>query len=110
MNTNDDNWERGETNFFVGHQLGDCENFPIGRSPVSATLEHRGSDGGHVYNLVLSDSYPSKVQQTCLIDEKLDGTSEKRVTCVLEQSFEEGRECNGHSSFCNMRDSIYFSK
>lgn len=102
LNTDDDNWERGEINFFVGHQLGACQNFPISDSPIRATLKHKGNDGGHIFNFVLSGSFPSKVQQTCLVNEKLDGRSEKTVTCILERRFSEGSECNGHSSFCTL--------
>ena len=29
LNSNDDNWEKGEINYFVGHQLGACQNFPL---------------------------------------------------------------------------------
>ena len=29
LNSNDDNWEKGQINFFVGHQLGACQNFPL---------------------------------------------------------------------------------
>ena len=29
LNSNDNNWEKGEINYFVGHQLGACQNFPL---------------------------------------------------------------------------------
>ena len=29
LKTDDDNWEKGQINYFVGHQIGSCENFPL---------------------------------------------------------------------------------
>jgi hypothetical protein len=29
LNTKDNNWEQGEVNYFVGYQLGECENFQL---------------------------------------------------------------------------------
>ena len=29
LKTEDDNWEKGEINYFVGYQIGGCENFPL---------------------------------------------------------------------------------
>ena len=29
LNTDDDNWEKGHVNYFVGHQIDACENFPM---------------------------------------------------------------------------------
>ena len=29
LNTDDDNWEKGHVNYFVGHQIDACENFPL---------------------------------------------------------------------------------
>ena len=29
LNTDDDNWEQGEVNYFVGYQIGNCQNFPL---------------------------------------------------------------------------------
>ena len=29
LKTEDDNWEKGEINYFVGYQIGACENFPL---------------------------------------------------------------------------------
>ena len=29
LKTDDDNWEKGEINYFVGYQIGACENFPL---------------------------------------------------------------------------------
>ena len=29
LKTEDDNWEKGEINYFVGHQIGGCDNFPL---------------------------------------------------------------------------------
>ena len=40
LNTRDDNWERGETNLFVGRQLGQCENHPLFRAPT-LTVKHK---------------------------------------------------------------------
>ena len=49
LNTNDDNWERGETNFFIGSaQIGsECHGFAINDGEhVELTLKHKGNDGG----------------------------------------------------------------
>ena len=51
LNTNDDNWERGETNFFIGSaQIGsECHGFAINDGEhVELTLKHKGNDGGHL--------------------------------------------------------------
>ena len=29
LNTDDDNWEKGHVNYFVGQQIDECENFPL---------------------------------------------------------------------------------
>ena len=29
LNTEDNNWEKGEVNYFVGSQIGSCENFSL---------------------------------------------------------------------------------
>mgnify|MGYP001196835805 FL=1 len=29
LKTDDNNWEKGEINYFVGYQIGACENFPL---------------------------------------------------------------------------------
>ena len=104
LNTDDDNWERGEVNFFVGRQLGACENFPINWARIEATLMHRGNDGGRVHHRERSDAYPvHDARQTCFINVKLDGTSDMRVNCTMEQGNGGARRCNGGHSFCDLR-------
>ena len=50
LNTEVNNWERGQQNFFVGRQLGNCENFDLvaGSDKLSITIQHSGSDGGKI--------------------------------------------------------------
>ena len=47
LKTDDDNWEQGQVNYFVGFQLGSCENF---------TLDYKG-----ILKLQLSNMFVCKI-------------------------------------------------
>ena len=39
LKTEDDNWEQGEINYFVGYQIGACENFSLDSEGMMTTFE-----------------------------------------------------------------------
>lgn len=102
LNTKDDNWQRGEINYFVGSQLGPCADFELDSTGVSLTLRHEGPDGGHVTSMTLSGSYPSKASFTCPIGQKLDDDESFQTTCVETIQDLPDDHCNGHPGFCDL--------
>ena len=54
LNTEDNNWELGQTDWFVGRQLGGCNGFPAD-GPVMLTLQHGGSNAGRLQYIRLHD-------------------------------------------------------
>ena len=43
LNTDEDNWEVGETNFFVGRQIGGCNGFDLFNENLTLTVQHSGT-------------------------------------------------------------------
>ena len=43
LNTDEDNWEVGETNFFVGRQIGGCNGFDLSNGNLTLTVQHSGT-------------------------------------------------------------------
>ena len=39
LKTEDDNWEQGEINYFVGYQIKSCENFPVDSEGTTLSFE-----------------------------------------------------------------------
>ena len=110
LNTNDNNWELGETNFFVGHQLNKCEDFEISpMNDLSVRIQHQGSDGGKIDHIKLRGSLRNRNELICKVNKKLDDSESVTVHCspVEETSKtpneeQQIRECMGNSKFCNI--------
>ncbi len=59
LNTNDNNWEPNEVNFFVGRQLGGCSDFFVNETNdegLRVTLAHSGSNAVEIKRLYLLGS------------------------------------------------------
>jgi len=56
LNTEDNNWELGQTDWFVGRQLGGCNGFaPAEEVPLTLKLQHGGSNAGRLEYIRLHD-------------------------------------------------------
>ena len=42
LNSEYDNWERAEVNYFVGRQIGGCDGFDISGPNLTLTVNHKG--------------------------------------------------------------------
>ena len=112
LNTSDNNWEKGETNFFIGHQLHHCENFDLSTS-VSASLkvQHYGSDGGKIQRVELRGALRHQNELVCVVETKLDNSESVTVNCVpnvetdwnTPLSNNDGKNCMGKPEFCNVK-------
>ena len=66
LNTAVNNWERGQHNFFVGRQLGACQNFELDTGNfTSVTIQHSGSDGAKIDWIKLRGSNMKKNIMNC---------------------------------------------
>ena len=43
LNTDEDNWEVGETNFFVGRQIRNCSGLDLSNKNLTLTVQHSGT-------------------------------------------------------------------
>ena len=116
LNSEDNNWEVGEVNYFIGRQLGGCKNFNISEEAsdqkVTLKVTHSGPDGGKIQNLTLFGSRQLlHTYHTCKINKKLDNSEEDVFDCdekVAEDEYE--NTCNGHSKFCDLKfDQVTFA-
>ena len=107
LDTQDDNWEVGEANFFVGRTLGtDCKNFRIdGANPLTLKVQHSGNDGGKIENITLTGSKNMlHMYHTCTIGVKLDNDEFHEVECTKNPAkYGYSEACNGHPEFCSKR-------
>ena len=105
LESEDDNWEVGEVNYFVGRQLQDCRNFQIDASKdLRLTLKHIGNDGGKINTITLygSKNIMSSYHE-CQINQKLDNSESKEVLCDIKTKMYYNESCNGSPEFCPMR-------
>ena len=110
LNTSDDNWELGETNYFIGHQLNGCENFDISpSSTVSVKIQHQGSDGGKISFITLRGALRNKNELICSVNKKLDDSESFVASCSpnnrkidTSNDNERSKECMGRSEFCEI--------
>lgn len=103
LNTEDDNWQRGEVNYFVGRQLGQCENFPIVEG-VNVTLQHTGNDGGRIVQIFLWSSnrhHGNHVE--CQFHRKLDHDESGVADCKFQEKQDFRGSCNGSPQFCQLQ-------
>jgi len=104
LNTEDDNWEVGQVDWFVGSQVGQCRHFSVELDkPLVMRLQHKGPNAGMLKWLKIHP-WHSAVEFYCEVGVRLDYTSSHASTCVL-QGTESGQEawCNGMGEFCQMR-------
>jgi len=101
LNTEDNNWERGEQNFFIGRQLGGCESHLLSSNGTDVTIQHRGSDAGKIEWIRLRGSVRGEPQLLCRVDQKLDHDQSTTVPCVEMDSGRQGDTCNGDARFCS---------
>ena len=109
LNTADNNWERGETNFFIGHQLNMCNNFELSTTGgTSLKVQHYGSDGGKIQRIELRGALRHQNEWVCVVGTKLDDTDSVNVTCTekvevgwYNQTTNDDKICMGRSEFCN---------
>ena len=85
LNTEDNNWEVGEVNYFVGRQMESCENFKIlHNKELKVRIKHSGPDGGRIFKVTLYGSNRFfETHHTCLINKKLDDQESHEVKCKL---------------------------
>lgn len=69
---------------FIGDDIGECQDFDIGDSEstetVEITLKHSGTNGGHLTWVKINAEDGSSYQ--CDVDEKLDGDIQRNYHCV----------------------------
>ena len=116
LDTQDDNWEPGQVDWFVGGQAGECEQFYLDTTAeVRLRLSHDGSDAGRV-EWVMLHPWHNKQVYSCQIGVRLDYTSHYETHCRLFNSTPGsndtnylGFDCNGHQDFCWLRfDQVLF--
>jgi len=110
LNTAVNNWERGQQNFFVGRQLGNCEYFRLNPEFfTSVTIQHSGTDGGKIEWIKLRGSDMKKDVMFCPVARKLDNEEHYTASCQAEKYIEGGlfkwedAACNGRTDFCDMK-------
>ena len=111
LNTSDNNWEKGEINYFIGHQLNKCQDFELSTS-FSTTLkvQHHGSDGGKIERVELRGALRYRNRIICEVNQKLDNDDSITVNCTLKEedvsiksSNIDNMECMGKPEFCNIK-------
>ena len=111
LNTADNNWEKGETNYFIGHQLNGCQDFKISSSSMTTLkVQHYGSDGGKIKQVEIRGSLRHKNELLCIIDRKLDNSESVTVNCAPKEENKElvaiehdENVCMGKKEFCNVK-------
>jgi len=107
LNTEDNNWELGQVDWFVGRQVGECSNFSLNtETPVILTLEHEGANAG-MLEWIQIHSWHSVFGFFCSIQTRLDYTSKHVTQCQLQQTDQWAQRqefgCNGRMEFCQLR-------
>jgi len=106
LNTEDDNWELGQVDWFVGRQIGVCHNLELSdKSSVMVTLQHSGSNAG-LLDWVKLHSWDVNKEWTCYIGVRLDYDESHSSRCQLEILHDTSNDnivCNGRAEFCKLR-------
>jgi len=107
LNTEDNNWELGQVDWFVGRQIGECSHFTLQPdSPVLMTLHHEGANAG-LLEWIRIHSWHSAFYFNCIVETRLDYRSEHVTTCQMEQTeswkLSQQFGCNGQQEFCVLR-------
>uniref|UniRef100_A0A0K2TBJ6 Putative LOC100201425 [Hydra vulgaris] n=1 Tax=Lepeophtheirus salmonis TaxID=72036 RepID=A0A0K2TBJ6_LEPSM len=107
LETQNNDWEQSEINFFIGRQLQDCENFEM-TGCISLTMIHEGNDGGELENVTFYGSdfgygENNRQEYICPIRVKLDGYNSIKVACTSKNNtYDPNRACNGDERFCHI--------
>lgn len=84
LNTEDNNWEVGQTDWFVGSQIQGCYRFNIDNgTEVKLMLSHTGSNAG-LLEYVRIHSWHTAASYLCPIQTRLDYTSSYTTECQYE--------------------------
>ena len=107
LNTEDNNWELGQVDWFVGRQIGECSNFFLNtETPVILTLEHEGANAG-MLDWIQIHSWHLAFGFFCSIQTRLDYSSKHVTQCQLQQTEQWANKqefgCNGRMEFCHLR-------
>ena len=82
LNTEDDNWELGQVDWFVGRQIGDCNQHPLQSDlRVSIVLQHEGSNAGRL-DWVRLHSWDNWRDWRCEVGVRLDYSQSHTATCT----------------------------
>ena len=104
LNTEDDNWELGQVDWFVGRQIGDCEGMELDPGEeVRLVLHHEGSNAG-LLDWVRLHSWSDWEEWECEVRVRLDYSNSHSTLCHHSPSnLLPGLVCNGRTEFCRMR-------
>ena len=84
LNTEDNNWEVDQTDWFVGTQIGACNTFNIHPDmEVKLQLNHRGSNSG-MLEFIRIYSWHAAGAFKCNIQKRLDYSSSHSTLCQYE--------------------------
>jgi len=107
LNTEDNNWELGQVDWFVGRQISECRHFSVELDkPLVMVLQHEGSNAG-MLEWIKIHPWHSAFEYFCEVGVRLDYSSSHATKCVLQES-ENWRKtqqfgCNGRLEFCKLR-------
>jgi len=116
LNTEDNNWNLGQTDWFVGSQISNCNGFQVNTTPTQMdnntvggglrlTLLHTGSNSGRLEYIRLH-SWHTASSFLCPIDKSLDHTSSVTVMCEYQEHRTDQNQsnwCNGAEHFCTLQ-------
>eukprot|EP00092_Neocalanus_flemingeri_P033105 GFUD01036000.1.p1 GENE.GFUD01036000.1~~GFUD01036000.1.p1 ORF type:complete len:509 (-),score=111.87 GFUD01036000.1:306-1832(-) len=107
LNTEDDNWEVGHVDWFVGSQISQCRDFSVELGkPLMMNLSHEGSNAG-MLEWIKIHPWHSAFEYFCQVGVRLDYSSSHATECVLQESGHWKKSpqfgCNGRMEFCKLR-------
>lgn len=101
LNTEDDNWELGQVDQFIGQkQIEGCYGFHVGEE-LSLTLKHSGSNAGEL-SWVRVAPWHLGLYWHCQVGVNLDYTSSHTTQCRKVGEPRPGGWCNGAPEFCSL--------
>ena len=106
LNTEDDNWELGQVDWFVGRQIGECEGWAIGdkETEVRLNIQHSGPNAG-LLDWVKLHTWDLDREWVCQVGVRLDYDNSYTTTCKLgvkHNNNDDDIRCNGRSEFCSL--------
>jgi len=110
LDTQEDNWELGQVDWFVGQQIGGCYGFELPTdAPLKLLLNHVGSDAGRL-EFIRVHSWHSASSFLCPINTRLDYKENFVTECQYEEHSEDQNQedwCNGAKDFCDLKYNQY---